>query len=383
MNRFSAQLLLNPIFVNTSTPVGGANMERSTGTAFGPLGAAFLAGRIADRVVLGAGFYIEQGYGATFDNVINVDGAAGNTEGEDLSVRQFNGEAAVGTSFEITDRFSVGLALRLPFAVQTADLYQNVGAGLGAPITLYARVKNELSGVGFPSPRFGIHYQPNKHIEFGAMYRMYSKINMHGTTRTSLLGPDPLLASANWVVPHAVQGGLAAHLLDQKLMLVGELRLQFHDAKKHGNEDQTVVVSNTPIPTDPVVAPFNWRNVWSVKLGGEYRFSELFALRAGGNIAVSNIREAYAQYFTPPPGFSPAVTAGFGFHWDHVDLDFATLISWSSSTIDPSVSAPGQTITAGDRQVQVCSSEQVVRTGCAGKYKTNSYWASINLTYRL
>ena len=383
VDKFSFQLLINPIFVKTTTPVAGPGSSVSTGIAIGPLGTMFLAGRIAPKVVLGAGFYIEQGYGATFSNVVNVDGAGANTEGEDLTVQQFNGEVAVGTSIELHKNFSIGLALRLPFAIQKADLYQNVGAALG--FESYDNVKNELAGVGFPSPRIGLHYKPSKYIEFGTMYRAYSRVKMNGTTETVLLnGGSPVRSTAEWVVPHAVQGGFAVHLLKQKLMLINEVRLQFHDAKKHGNEDQTVIV-NDPLAMaiDPVVAPFNWRNVWSIKFGGEYQFSELFALRAGVNIARSNVRKAYAQYFTPPPGLGPAAMGGFGFTWEHFNLDFATLITWAETKIDPSVSAPGQTVVAGDKNPQVCSNEQVIRTGCAGTYNTRSYWLSITLTYKM
>ena len=387
-NKFSFTWLLNPLFVNTSTPVSGPNEEKSTGIALGPMSALFLAGRIAPRAVFGFGAYIEQGYGATFDNVINVDGEAGNTEGEDLTVTFFNGEVALATGIQATDNFQIGLALRLPFARQDADLYQNVGAALN--MVNYARVKNQLGGVGFPSPRVGFAYHhPKGNFSIGGMYRAYSKLTIAGKTEVSgATGPLANLingtnrAQADWIIPHAFQVGVSGRLLDKKLMLLAELRMQFHDAGGgQGNDAQTVVVQNDTLGEIEAIAPFNWRNIWSAKVGAEYQVSDLFSVRAGYNAAVSNIRKAYAQYFTPPPGFSPAYSAGFGFSWEHFDLDFATLISIQKTTIGPEVSA-GQTIPVGDRDIPVCSDQQVVRTGCAGTYKTNSYWASISLTYK-
>ncbi len=394
IEKFSFSLLINPIFVNTKTPVSGPNTAVSTGISLGPLGALFLAGRIAPRVVFGFGVYVEQGYGATFKNVVNVDGAGANpNDPENLSVLFANGEAALASSIRVTDEFRVGIALRLPWARQDANLYQNVGSAVG--VEAYGRVKNKLAGVGFPSPRIGLAYTPFPELTLGAMWRAYSKLKLAGTTNTSDVtqtangAPFPLLeltnadAKANWVVPHAVQFGAALKLLEKKLLIVTELRLQFHDAKRHGNDDQTVTVQVPGLGPIDAVAPFNWKNIWSLKIGAEYEVSKLVAVRVGFNAAVSNIRKAYAQYFTPPPGFSPALSAGAGFRWDKIELDLATLFSFQNTNIGPEVSAPGQTIPVGGQDVQVCSSQQVVRTGCEGNYRTRSYWASVTLTYKL
>ena len=118
---------------------------------------------IAPRVVLVGGLYIETGYGSSFDDVACVDGdevvggvpdtdTATCTNGppQDLTVTFFVGEFAVGTSFKIHEKFWLGVALRLPFSKQVADLWQNIGAALvppGSNTANYGRVKNDLGGI--------------------------------------------------------------------------------------------------------------------------------------------------------------------------------------------------------------------------------------------
>jgi len=403
------------LFVNQRAPVQGPNTKVDSGVGFGPLPAGFIAGRIAPRVVFGGGLYIETGYGSSFSGVKCMDGApvggppnytpdtdpatCTNPDPQNLDVTFFVGEFAGGFSFHAHDKLSLGLALRIPFAKQTADLWQNVGAALGG--SFYGRVKNDLGGIGFPSIRFGFTFKPHPKVRISAMYRMYSKIKMTGTTETALApGADPLTldAAANWVVPNAVQFGIS-YQANKHLLLAFETRLQFHGAKKTGNSDQTVTATdpNGLLPTTTIVVPFGWRNVWSLKLGFEYRFmKDLLALRLGANVAQGATTAAFAQYFTPPPapGNLASVMGGLGFYWDDRNdpsikdkyrLDLGGLFAFTNDTlgneyIGTEQLIPGQDPNDPNSFVKVCSDEQVVRTGCPGQYRVFSYWASVTFT---
>ena len=152
------------LFTRQIAPIQGPNTDGRSSLGFGPIPSGFIAGRIAPRVVFGAGIVIETGYGSSFDNVVCLDGApvnpnpsdtsnAGadfvpttdpanctNPDPQDLNVTFFVGEASLGTSYRIHDKFWLGVALRLPFSKQVADLWQNVGAALD--FVDYGRVKN-------------------------------------------------------------------------------------------------------------------------------------------------------------------------------------------------------------------------------------------------
>ena len=389
------------LLVNQTAPVQGPNTNVSSGLGYGPLPSGFIAGRIAPRVVLGGGLYIETGYGSSFSNVQCVDGdpvvdgvpdtnpaTCTNGDPQNLDVTFFVGEFAAGVSFRAHDKFWIGAALRLPFSKQVADLWQNVGAALGS--TSYGRVKNDLGGVGTPTARFGITILPHRKVNIGVMYRVASKIVLTGTTDTDII-PATATSTADWRIPHAIQFGLS-YQANSHLLLAFEARLQFHGAPKTGNKNQTV---NTSFPgglqLDPIVVPFGWQNTWSVKVGFEYRFNvELLALRLGANMAEGATTGAWAQYFTPPPGLSGFLSGGLGFYWndrndptikDKYRLDLAGSFSFTTGNIDNRyIDGPPLTIPGTNEQVQPCSAEQVVRTGCPGDYTVCTYWASVSFT---
>ncbi len=395
------------LLVNQTAPVQGAGTSLSSGIGYGPLPSGFLAGRIAPRVVFAGGIYIETGYGSSFDNVTCLDGVAVNEEGnvlpngdcndnmpQSLDVTFFVGEFATGFSFKAHEKFWLGVALRLPFSKQVADLYQNIGAALPAGIPQYGRVKNDLGGVGHPTFRFGFQIKAHEKLDIGLMYRMAGKIKMTGTTETSLL-PDLVLSSeADWFIPHAFAIGISSQI-NSKTLLAFDFRMQFHGADKSGNKNQTVTAQLPVAGAEPIVTivPFGWQNTWSVKLAAEHRFVDLFAIRGGANIARSATTDIWAQYFTPPPGLSGNVSLGFGFYWDDRNdpsikdkymLDLAGAFAFTTGTLgDPpseEQQIPGTDPSDPNSFVQVCSTDQVVRTGCAGDYKVFTYWASLSFT---
>lgn len=404
---FGFSLAFTGLLVKQWAPVQGPNTRLDSGLGIGPLPAAFVAGRIAPRVVFAAGIYIETGYGSSFDNVECLDGdvvgpapeyvpdnntaTCTNSEPQDLNVSFFVGEFSAGTSIRVTDQLWLGVALRLPFSKQVADLWQNVGAALGG--VAYNRVKNDLGGVGFPSPRFGVTWKPHKKVTIGAMYRMFAKIKMSGTTESTLItgltGDDKLDATANWFVPHAIQFGIALKP-NERLILAFESRLQFHGASKSGNKSQIVnVQSPTTDFETTIVVPFGWQTAWSVKWGVEYRFPiDLLAFRGGVNFARSATTGEWAQYFTPPPGFSGNLTAGLGFYWDDRTgqqkdkymLDVGTAFAWSAGSLSEKYIGTTSTIPGTTDTEVLCSDQQVIRTGCPGDLGVFTYWISLGFT---
>jgi hypothetical protein len=240
IEKLGFSLTFTALFVNQRAPVQGPNTVVDSGLGFGPIPAGFIAGRIAPRVVFAGGLYIETGYGSAFSDVVCMDGAVvggppnyepntdpatcTNPDPQSLDVTFFVGEFATGFSFRAHEKFILGLALRLPFAKQTADLWQNVGAALGT--SFYGRVKNDIGGIGFPSIRFGFTIKPHRKVRISAMYRMYSKIKMSGSTDTALVpGSDPLTlqSQADWVIPNALQMGIS-YQANSRLLLVFEAR---------------------------------------------------------------------------------------------------------------------------------------------------------------
>ena len=414
IDKIGMTLNFTALWSKQRAPVQGPNTSVDSTLGFGPLPSGFLAGRIAPRVVFGGGIYIETGYGSSFSDVVCVDGdpvggppdytpstdpsACTNGDPHDLSVRFFVGEFAAGFSFKAHEKLWMGIALRVPFSKQSADLWQNSAAALPGYVPgnpRYGRVRNDVGGVGFPSPRVGLTIKPHSKVNIGLMYRMYSKIKLTGETELALgTGQEPITldAEGDWFIPHALELGFAFQAT-RHLLLVLEGRVQFHGADKSGNQNQTITASlpdGTPLSS--IVVPFGWKNTWMVKLGFEYRFKkEVLALRWGADLSTPATTEVFAQYFTPPPyKFRlSTVSAGLGFYWkdrndpsikDKYMLDLAGVFSFTGANIGNEYIGTEQQIPGTDQSVVACSDQQVARTGCPGDYRVFTYWASASFT---
>ena len=87
------------------------------------------------------------------------------------------------------------------------------------------------------------------------------------------------------------------------------------------------------------------------------------------------------------------MSLGFGFYWDDrndptirdkYQLDLAGAFAFTTGTLGNPPSEPqqipGTDPSDPDNLVQVCSRDQVVRTGCPGDYRVLTYWASLSFT---
>jgi len=286
----------------------------------------------------------------------------------------------------VHDKLWLGIAIRLPFSRQVADIWSNIGAAFG--MLRYEQVKTEIGGVGFPSPRFGLTWKPHPKLTFGAVYRMYSKIALTGTTAgpllTELTGDEEVITTSEWNVPHMFQLGLSSQV-NERLLLVLEYRMQFHAAEKSGNLSQPTRLQSPRSGFDvSSAAPFGWKTVWSVRPGVEYRFrNPLLAWRGGMNVTAAATNPQWANFRSSPWGVGVSGMTGLGFYWDGarakdqfmLDLGFVVDVRRSSNGneyIDQEATIPGTS-----EEVVVCSSQQILRTGCPGGWGTTTFIGSL------
>ena len=400
VERFSFLLSASPVLFTQQAPLQGPGSETESGLGFAPLGALYLAGRIAPRVVFGFGVYTEVAFGSRYSGVVNVDGANPMDndepgEGKSQDVTAAIVETSFGVSFRILPTLSIGASVRFPFMLLDADLYQNAGTLIGVE-SLYTQVNANVRGMGFPTPRVGLHWQPIPELSLGVQYRMYSRIPLSGELEAvdNALLPDPLPATTSFNHPNAIQFGLATHLLGDRLMLVLEERVQFSGAKRTGNDNLNITAVTpdilAPVLGDSVVLgiPLQWKNVWSTRFGIEGAVSSLIDLRGGATFQNSAVPKEFAFFAIPPAGRQWGAHLGIGFHWKRVDLDIAGGAMWSVDTVDSSVSrnadgTPREVTLSDGSTIALCSSNQLIRSGCAGDYKAITYWSSIGFTYRM
>lgn len=359
LEKGALQLTFQPIFVKQWAPVEGPD-TRSTSRGFGPMVSGFAAYRPGPRWVLGAGIYSTTGYSSGFEALSAVSGQPLD-EPRDISVRFFAIESSLAASVQLHDRVSLGVALRVPFATQSSEIYQEIFADRGQ----WAWVDQNLSGVGYPGGLLGLHVRLVDWVSFGLTYRTKVAIPMSGTTDVELM-PGVVLSDialkTTWYSPHAFQAGFAFLGYGERLLVAIDYRVQLHQ------EANRVQIFENAFSKDPLEVPFYQRNVHTLRLGAEMKASERLSLRLGISRGVSATSVRGLQYFNPPPGMSGSVSGGLGLRLRHVDLDFATLYTHIGKYVrhDEERCAPGVT----------------VKTGCGGEYGIRSIQLSLSATRR-
>lgn len=369
--RFALELGNQMLLVRSWAPIAGPEAHDRSELGLGPLGSLFAACRVHERVVLGAGVYILAGYGSrsTRVDVVNGEPVA---DPQDLDVMFFNAEGAIALSVHALEGLDLGFSLRLPYSRLDATVYQEIFPGI------HSWVEQRVSGIGYPAGLFGITYTLRPELTLAFVYRTKSRNPMEGTTdpglSPALVAVLPELASipteTDWHNPHMLHFGVSSRLLDERLLVAIEYRLQFHGETNREQIFELRVSEPALLGGETTIrAPFLWQLVHSGRFGGEYRVSELLAARLGYNLGRSATPPEGAQYFAPPPGLAMSVYTGLGFHVGSVDVDLAGGVTWGDHDVPP--------------MEGYCEPGQRVKTGCPGEYRVRTGWAGLSLIYEL
>jgi long-subunit fatty acid transport protein len=362
----------------TVTPTSQTDTESTVIPLF-LLGAAV---RVHERVTIGLGAYVLSGVGAEYKNVGILDAAAtppnARDDFNDLKLQVAVFEAALPVSVRITDKLSVGAAWRAAYtSLATTMVVPNALAGPG----VVNRVDQELSGFSLLGASFGIQYRPIKRLSLGLSYRTKMSMDLDGETDIEGNAAPPMVPTAvvtnasttsQWNTPHQLRLGSALSLLDERLLLALEGRVQFyHEANK--SLDSSVDLGGQPlmaiIPMSRLESSqrLAWKDAYSAQLGAEYWVLRMFAVRAGFNIGNSASNPKYVSAFAPTPGPLYSVTAGVGLRFPHWEAGVAGSYQRGSTNIKASDIATGPNGPVAP----------------AGRYEGNLFVIALSASYRM
>lgn len=351
---FDASVSAALLAVDLAAPVRGDGTTSHTGVALAPLVLVGAAGRITPRFTMGLGAYLNTGYGGSFKQVTRIAGHDLDTP-QDQSALLFIGELSLPLAFRVSDSLDLGLAFRLPYGQQAADVTQEAFPDAWVP------VKQRVSGFGLPGVLLGVTYRPIPTLALAFTYRSKVVIQMDGTTElTTSAGAVPIQSPTHtsWAVPHAFGFGVAHHAYGDHLLTTAELRIQLHH---EANRAQVLEVAD-----ERIEVPLEWENVYSARVGAEWDFGGV-AVRGGYNLSTSASGAQAMQTFMPPPGILHAVYAGFGFPVADFVLDFGLNMAFGQADV---AQTPGR-CQPGDR----------VKVGCGGHYGVRSGWLAVSVRY--
>lgn len=331
-----------PFIPQISAPIaqpGTVSPTSQTDTA-GAVIPLFLLGvgvRVHERITLGLGAYVQSGLGAEFRNVGILDAAAtppgARDDFNDLKLQVAVFEATLPIAVRITDKLSIGAAWRTAYTTQSTTLVLPNAAAPG----VVSRVDQDVSGFSLLGASFGVTVRPIEALSLALSYRTKMTMDLEGTTNIEAnaappMAPTQVVSDADttsaWSTPHQLRLGSALWLLDERLLLSLEGRVQFYrEANK--SLDSSVDLNNQPLSMVLMQSELKssrqlgWKDAYSAQLGAEYWAMSMLALRAGFTLGNSASSRRYVNAFTPSPGVLYSVTAGLGLKWTHWEAGLA------------------------------------------------------------
>jgi long-chain fatty acid transport protein len=311
--------------------------------------------------------------------VLTHENANGTT---DVSERSFFLPAQLFATDKVNDRVSLGLGITSPFGLSTnwsdtsatssvatlsrvktininPDIAYKISDTLSVAVGLdYIILQATLDKLLFPGgPNFrlegngeglganaGIKYKATDQLNLGLSYRSRIKVKVDGTAEVSALGLSNS-AQTDITLPDLMQVGVSYKASDN-LTINTDLEYTWWSTY-----DRLVVSSNTILAltggvTNTSISEKDWKNTWTIRIGGQYRLSDQWKLRAG---------YVYDQSPVPSERFETAVpdsdrqglTIGTGYSSGNITIDAAYLyLHFNNRTItnsiagQPSGSAP-------------------------------------------
>lgn len=406
MDRSELTLALTGLVVFFDSPFAGAGSEQTSGPKFGPLGFLGAAFPVHERVTLGVGAYLTTSFGGIFDNIPrfgdcrgvpddvsptdpDVEVVSGEPDGnnglvvgadgqcfipdspQDQRLFVFVMELGIPVAIEVTDRFRIGVSLRIPYGVQSVETTQPT---LGA----FQRVEQQLRGFGLPGVLIGMQWDPLDELALSLVYRSRTSVHMTGTSYIDLNEVEdgvavtsPVRSSTDFAQPDMLRFGVAGRLLDRRLTIATEMRVQFHKAVNE-SQDFTVQfpIGMRTIPVT-VTQPLDWRNALVFTIGAEYQLETGFAFRLGFNTGRGATPRHTLTAYTPLPSGQFGAFVGAGYHHERFDVDLAAGYGGGRA----------HTIT---EEFETCTNPGMnSAVGCPGRYEIDTIFLSLSTRVRL
>ena len=304
---------------------------------------------VSEKVVVGFGVYVPSGLGAQWDG---EDFEAVSAIPPDRNPN-INWMSKIGMvtfspvlSFKISDKLSIGATFNINYAKFNIAMYAGATEA-PLPVVDLGQYEETMTGWGYGAT-IGVLFKPIEKISFGFTYRTASTVKLSGDAYisgmtdlgtalgTTLDDTSDIEREIPW--PMWIAGGVAFEPIDG-LTLTGDLQW---------TQWSTIDVMETRF-VDPFwdqmmeasgddARPMYWEDALQIRVGAEYRINAL-ALRAGYYHDPSPAPDRTLNVLLPIFDFN-AITAGFGYSLNGLDLDFGMeYLKGKERYIDPALVA--------------------------------------------
>jgi len=269
--------------------------------------------------------------------------------------------AEVNPNIAIKVNDDLSLAVGIDYVHLRATLEKKVFVVLPGPVILgdhNFRLNGESDGWGANA---ALKYRFSNTLQAGLSYRSRIKIDIDGTAElTGGPAATNAPASTSITLPDLLQFGVSYRATDN-LTINADLEYTWWSTY-----DRIQVTSPNPLfnATDQK----NWENVWCFRLGGQYKISDQWKVRAGYLYDQNPVKEQYFENRIPDSD-RQAISIGGGFSTSNITVDFAYMyLMFNKRTISNS------------------QADNVARPGFVdslnGTWKSNAQLAGVTIGYK-
>jgi long-chain fatty acid transport protein len=229
-------------------------------------------------------------------------------------------------AFKLNDDLSLAAGVAYVHLRATLEKTANLG-GPPAVADRNFRLSGDGDGWGFNA---AVMYKITQSVNAGLSYRSRVKIDVDGDAELTG-GATPISGSGSTSItlPDLVQFGVSYKASDN-LTLNADLEYTVWSTY-----DKIQVTSNIPLfnATDQK----KWENVWCLRIGGQYKLSDQWKVRAGYLYDQNPVKEEYFETRTPDSD-RQGVTIGVGYAIGNITVDAAYLyLKFNKRTVNNSL----------------------------------------------
>lgn len=305
-----------------STPITLVDAENETIHYLAGMGAYYHP--ISERIVAGLGVYVPSGLGirwkgADLANISN-DNPSINWQSRISLVT-----IAPTLAFKITDQISLGAALNVNYGMFDIGMYAGEASIPQPPYVVdLGQYEEDMTGWGYGAT-LGILIKPSETFSIGGTFRTQSKVQFSGEATISnlnflgLQATSELERDVTW--PIWLAGGVAFKPMDELTLTADIQYTQWSKMDVIETDFKNNYWQMLMAQSGQDEMPLHWKDATQFRFGAEYRIGSL-ALRGGYYMDPAVAPNKTMNILLPNYEYN-VVTAGFGYHLNGLQLDFA------------------------------------------------------------